>query len=62
MLIVRVVRLNSFKVACILLTMLFFYDIFWVFFSDRIFDESVMISVATKVDLPLKLELPAFSP
>jgi len=60
MLIIRVVRLNSFKVAFILLTMLFFYDIFWVFFSDRIFSESVMISVATRVDLPLLLELPSF--
>ena len=62
MLLIRIVRINSFKVGCILLTMLFFYDIFWVFFSDRIFSESVMVSVATRVDLPLLLEIPAFRP
>lgn len=42
------VRLPSLKVTSLLLTALFFYDIFWVFFSEGIFGKNVMVEAATK--------------
>lgn len=54
-------QLNSIKIAALLLTMLFFYDIFWVFFSSHFFGDgkqSVMVVAATGLDLPIKLVLP----
>ena len=47
------IRIESFAVACALLSGLFFYDIYWVFFSE------VMMTVATKVDAPIKFLFPA---
>jgi minor histocompatibility antigen H13 len=44
--------LGSFKVGAILLSGLFFYDIFWVFGTD------VMVTVATSFDAPIKLVFP----
>ena len=44
--------LDSVKTGMLLLWGLFFYDIFWVFGTD------VMVSVATKVDGPIKLQFP----
>ena len=44
--------LGSYKVGAILLTGLFFYDIFWVFGTD------VMVTVATSFDAPIKLLFP----
>ncbi|KAJ0398831.1 hypothetical protein P43SY_004962 [Pythium insidiosum] len=44
--------LGSFKVGAILLSGLFFYDIFWVFGTD------VMVTVATSFDAPIKLIFP----
>jgi len=51
-------QLSSIKVAALLLTLLFFYDIFWVFYSSRFFGQSVMVAAATGLDLPIKLILP----
>eukprot|EP01017_Pseudomicrothorax_dubius_P035192 TRINITY_DN4897_c0_g1_i1.p1 TRINITY_DN4897_c0_g1~~TRINITY_DN4897_c0_g1_i1.p1 ORF type:complete len:341 (-),score=48.44 TRINITY_DN4897_c0_g1_i1:97-1119(-) len=59
---IKVVRINSLKVAALLLSLAFFYDIFWVFGSTPIFGQSVMAYVATSVDLPIKLQLPHFVP
>ncbi|KAF5732365.1 signal peptide peptidase-like 1 [Tripterygium wilfordii] len=42
------VRLPNVKVCAMLLACLFVYDIFWVFFSERIFGANVMVSVATQ--------------
>lgn len=42
------ISLGSFQTAAILLAGLFFYDIFWVFGTD------VMMTVATKVEAPVK--------
>lgn len=50
---VGTVKVDSFAVACALLSGLFFYDIYWVFFSE------VMMTVATKVDAPIKFLFPA---
>ncbi|RLN45200.1 hypothetical protein BBJ28_00023239, partial [Nothophytophthora sp. Chile5] len=43
----RTVRLPNLKVATVLLVLVFLYDIFMVFISPYIFQESVMIKVAT---------------
>ncbi|KAG8880156.1 hypothetical protein FRB97_001045 [Tulasnella sp. 331] len=45
-------KLDSFRTGTYLLSGLFFYDIWWVFGTD------VMVSVATKADLPIKLLWP----
>jgi len=50
--------LNSIKVSALLLSLLFFYDIFWVFYSSQFFGKSVMVAAATGLDLPIKLILP----
>ena len=47
------VKVEGFAIACALLSGLFFYDIYWVFFSE------VMMTVATKVDAPIKFLFPA---
>jgi hypothetical protein len=41
------IRLPSLRVASLLLCMAFFYDIFFVFISPLLFNESVMVKVAT---------------
>ncbi|KAH7691765.1 Peptidase A22B signal peptide peptidase protein [Dioscorea alata] len=42
------VRLPNIKICVLLLVLLFVYDIFWVFFSERFFGANVMVSVATQ--------------
>jgi len=49
---VAMLALGSYKVGCILLGGLFFYDIFWVFGTD------VMVTVAKSFDAPIKLLFP----
>lgn len=49
---VRSLRLDSFKTGFIMLLGLFLYDIYFVFGTD------VMVTVATKLDVPIKLEVP----
>lgn len=49
---IELISLGSFKVGCILLVGLFFYDIFWVFGTD------VMITVAKSFDAPIKVIWP----
>ena len=57
----KTVRINSFAPGAILLSLLFFYDIFWVFLSPYLFGgKSVMVEVATGLDVPIKLEMPRF--
>jgi len=58
-----ILKLQSLKVSSILLILFFFYDIFWVFISDKIFKKNVMISVATSmtsqsISLPMLLQFP----
>jgi signal peptide peptidase-like protein 2B len=60
------VRLPNAKIGCILLSLLFVYDIFWVFLSPFFFSgRSVMVTVATGGDtgevLPVLLKIPRFS-
>eukprot|EP00960_Hanusia_phi_P041174 754872-Hanusia_phi.AAC.4 len=49
------VRLSSLKVASSLLILAFFYDIFWVFISSSIFGKNVMVTVATGLNVPIKI-------
>ncbi|XP_064991752.1 signal peptide peptidase 2-like [Musa acuminata AAA Group] len=49
---IEMLSLGSFKTGAILLVGLFFYDIFWVFFTP------VMVSVAKSFDAPVKLLFP----
>uniref|UniRef100_A0A0D3G829 Uncharacterized protein n=1 Tax=Oryza barthii TaxID=65489 RepID=A0A0D3G829_9ORYZ len=49
---IEMLSLGSFKTGAILLSGLFFYDIFWVFFTP------VMVSVAKSFDAPIKLLFP----
>ena len=44
--------LGNFKTGALLLTLLFFYDIFFVFGTD------VMVTVAKNIDAPIKLQFP----
>lgn len=43
------VRLLNIKVCAMLLLCLFVHDIFWVFYSQRLFGANVMVSVATQL-------------
>ena len=52
----RAIRLPGFDIGALFLFLAFFYDIFWVFYSAPIFGGNVMVTVATSVDLPMKLE------
>mmetsp|Transcript_13440 Transcript_13440/g.27424 ORF Transcript_13440/g.27424 Transcript_13440/m.27424 type:complete len:365 (-) Transcript_13440:1145-2239(-) len=45
---VCLLRTPSLRIAVILLFGLFLYDIFWVFFSERIFGKNVMVEVASQ--------------
>uniref|UniRef100_A0AAF5D7D8 Uncharacterized protein n=1 Tax=Strongyloides stercoralis TaxID=6248 RepID=A0AAF5D7D8_STRER len=49
---IEMLHLSSFKAGCILLTGLFFYDIFWVFGTE------VMTTVAKNIDAPILLQFP----
>lgn len=53
-------RLNKMVPGLLLLTLLLFYDIFWVFFSKHFTSggESVMIAVASGLDVPIKVLMP----
>ena len=57
----KIIQLNRFWPALLLLSLLFIYDIFWVFLSPYVFEkgESVMAVVATQYDFPNKLVMPA---
>lgn len=57
----RIIKLPNIKIATLLLTLAFIYDIFWVFGSPHIFGDSVMAYVATSLDLPIKIEMPHLS-
>ena len=50
---ISLVRVKNFAVACALLSGLFFYDVYFVFGTD------IMMTVATKVEAPVKILFPA---
>lgn len=55
---VEKISVGSFTNGVILLVGLFFYDIYWVFFSHKQFGTSVMVDVAKNLDGPIKLLFP----
>lgn len=52
--------LGDFQSGIILLSGLFFYDIFWVFGSKKVFGDNVMVAVAKQFEGPIKLMFPRF--
>lgn len=48
----------SLMVNTALLVLAFFYDIFWVFCSSAVFGSNVMVTVATQLDVPIKILVP----
>lgn len=58
------VKLNSMRVATVVLMILFCFDIFWVFISPLLFKQSVMVKVATAPKqgwhVPMLLAAPSF--
>lgn len=63
--VLQMIRLPEIKVATVLLSCAFFYDIFWVFISPLIFHESVMVVVArgdkSGEGIPMLLKIPRLS-
>ncbi|XP_020571384.1 signal peptide peptidase-like 2 [Phalaenopsis equestris] len=62
--VLQMARLPNIKVASVLLSCAFVYDVFWVFISPLIFHESVMIAVArgdnSGETIPMLLRIPRF--
>mmetsp|Transcript_4053 Transcript_4053/g.3884 ORF Transcript_4053/g.3884 Transcript_4053/m.3884 type:complete len:174 (+) Transcript_4053:869-1390(+) len=56
--VIKSVKISNFKIGALLLGLAFFYDIFWVFLSEKVFGANVMVTVATGLDLPLKIQCP----
>jgi len=56
------ISIGSYKIGAILLSGLFFYDIFWVFGSESVFGSNVMVSVAKNFDGPIKILFPRTLP
>ncbi|CAE7824761.1 SPPL3 [Symbiodinium sp. CCMP2592] len=60
----RTLRLPNLKTATVLLTAMFFFDIYWVFISVHQFKQSVMVSVATGAgtgeSVPMLIRIPQF--
>ncbi len=57
---VDALALGDFVSGVVLLCGLFFYDVFWVFFSKQVFGANVMVSVAKQFEGPIKLIFPRF--
>lgn len=61
--VLQIVHVPNLKVGTVLLSCAFLYDIFWVFLSKKLFDESVMIVVARgdrsgEDGIPMLLKIP----
>ena len=50
--------LKSFMLCFVCLFAFFAYDTFWVFYSEKIFTENVMVVAATSIQIPIKIEFP----
>merc|ERR1711934_417966 len=54
------VRITNMKVATVLLSGILCYDVFWVYLSSYFFGKNVMVTVASGIDLPIKIVIPYF--
>ena len=52
------VNISTYSAGCIMLSGLFFYDVFWVFLSKPLIGSNVMVTVAKGVKAPIKLMFP----
>ena len=50
--------LRSFMICFLFLFLYFLYDTFWVFYSEKIFQENIMEVAATSIRIPIKIEFP----
>ena len=50
--------LKSFMLCFVCLFAFFVYDTFWVFYSEKVFTENVMVVAATSIQIPIKIEFP----
>ena len=50
--------LKSFILCFMCLFAFFIYDTFWVFYSDKIFHDNIMLVAATSIQIPIKIEFP----
>ena len=50
--------LKSFILSFLFLFAYFIYDTFWVFYSEKIFNDNVMDVAATSIQIPIKIEMP----
>lgn len=57
---IDMLSISDYQTEAILLSGLFFYDIFWVFGSKSVFGSNVMVSVAKQFEGPIKLVFPQF--
>lgn len=55
---ISLLRLDSFFTGSALLSLLFIYDCWWVFGSKLAFGADVMVSVATNLEAPIKVQFP----
>jgi hypothetical protein len=58
---IKSLKVPDFKVGSLLLSLTLVYDILWVYFSQYVFGDNVMVAVASGLDLPIKLLFPHFA-
>ena len=56
--VIRIITIKNMYVVWMLLILMFFFDIYWVFFSTKAFGKSVMLVAATEINLPIKIVWP----
>merc|ERR1711871_386149 len=54
------IKIPDMKVACALLVAILCYDVFWVYISPFLFKKNVMVTVASGINLPIKIVIPYF--
>ncbi len=56
--VLSIFHVQKLKICAVILGLTFLYDVFWVYISSMIFTKNVMATVATELNLPIKLEFP----
>ena len=57
--IISIYHIKNFRICILFLFITLIYDIFWVYFSPFFFNgENIMVYVASKINLPIKLQIP----
>ena len=59
--IISVYHIKNFRICLIFLFITLLYDVFWVYISPLFFKgENIMVYAASKINLPIKLQIPKF--